>query len=164
MKKSVSKLKAVLLILLISSLGNSYNIFGLELTNNRKKVTIVEIDNKSDSKANLKLGAEKIIDVLSKKKINREIEIPFISVSRNIVDFTQDKFYIPKGALKVITNLGKFGIWKNEDGLMFAQKTKYNFEKKSPEKLDLNHPETISEITKVVLFINSQGKPELKIK
>ena len=70
---------------------------------------------------------------------------------------------MPKGALKVITNLGKFGIWKNEDGIMYAQKVGQNFDKKIQEKLELNNTKNLAGIIKVVLLINKQGKPELKL-
>ena len=156
-------MKKLISLFTVFFFATAYNISGFNKFNSEQKITIIEMKNESTSQVKLKLGSKNIIDVLSNKNIKKEIDIPFISISKNIIDFTQDKFYMPKGALKVITNLGKFGIWKNEDGIMYAQKVGQNFDKKIQEKLELNNTKNLAGIIKVVLLINKQGKPELKL-
>ncbi|MCL4360846.1 hypothetical protein M1446_00650 [Candidatus Dependentiae bacterium] len=103
---------------------------------NSNKIVIKEIENNSSSLIELK--SEKMssqFKALKKSKLKRSVILPFVPLIKNLVAYTRDKYYCPKGAMVIKTNFGKYGIWQNETGIICVLKNKKSDENELPKNL-----------------------------
>lgn len=134
-------------------------------TTNPNKSKITDLKNIAKCTVTIK-DDKKFINISGENK-NINLQVPFISINNNpenLINFTRSINYIPKGALKIITCAGKFGIWEDESGINCTKKIKNNFEEKISQKLKLNLTQKELLIIKLLLSINHEGVPNLEIK
>ncbi|MBA3751458.1 hypothetical protein H0X06_01475 [Candidatus Dependentiae bacterium] len=53
-------------------------------------------------------------------QFSQPLSIPFISIRNYLKEYTADRPYVPKQALKIDTGLGRFRVWASETGVMYA--------------------------------------------
>jgi hypothetical protein len=94
------------------ALGVTFFISGAEIT---------KINNTSNFPVHLtnhRLAT--IVNAFSQKNLTQAMSIPFISIEEYREPFILDTPYIPKKALLVKTSSGFYGIWQNEQGIVYA--------------------------------------------
>lgn len=123
---------------------------------------IVAIKNSSSHTA--KLEKTILVDAGDFKRLVSGLQIPFISVTQNILNFsTEDNVDIPEEALTLCTKAGVFRIWRNEAGI-FACKLERRASLQQAYKL-VNR-ETLARaqrIARCLLLVGADGNPHLSI-
>ncbi|HVW99282.1 MAG TPA: hypothetical protein VHA52_02410, partial [Candidatus Babeliaceae bacterium] len=89
------------------------------------QIQISSIENNSNTTLLcLKGKYSKIIPPKTKQRLSPSLSIPFVSIESYHQFFTLDQPYIPDQAIIFQTDLGSYGVWRNEKGIVCAQEYK----------------------------------------
>lgn len=130
------------------------------------------IINNSHKNINLPAHDVELTDNVKKVVFSKKINIPFISISEYIKEYTtsaQGRAFIPKGALIIVVGERTFGIWENEKGVMYSPISQTEFDEETwPctlfNSVNIHKPRTnsITSILKLLLLIDKKGHLKLE--
>jgi hypothetical protein len=92
------------------------------------------------------------------------VEIPFTSRQKNLMDFIQDRPYVPTDALEIVTQEGTFYMWRDERGIIVAKAFVRGMSRSEalPAVFLSLSPEELNRVIGCIVTINNTGLLSIK--